>query len=89
LDYVTRIDAAELNATNGDAWLVVVVSGRATGRRSTVAVLSPDYEKVYEERVERFWNLPSPLEIHFDAVRRQEVAVIGPCCSLPIVLTLR
>ncbi len=79
LDYITRIDAAPLIVDGPDKpWLVVVASGRATGRRAIIAVLAPDYGVAYQRRVERFWGLsPPPLEIRSDRTTGREIAVIG------------
>ena len=87
LDYVTRIDAALLNAPSGSEFLALVISGRATGRRALVVVLNSTYEPVFEERVERFWQLDdNALEIRVREPDEAESVVIGPTCDESLVL---
>lgn len=88
LDYVTYIHAAHL-ATSGDRdpFLILVITGRATGRRAQVVLLNPEYKVVYQHRIERFWNLDSsPLEIRLDPSSHREVPVVGPTCEKSLVL---
>lgn len=88
LDYVTYIHAAHL-ATSGDRdpFLILVITGRATGRRAQVVLLNPEYKVVYQHRIERFWNLgSSPLEIRLDSSSQREVPVVGPTCEKSLVL---
>lgn len=88
LDYVNQVHAARLfvSATS-EPWLVVVISGRATGRRTLISVIAPDYRLIFQQRIERFWDLHSPpLEIRLDPTHHQEIAVVGPGCAQSIVL---
>lgn len=88
LDYITYVHAASLaNSANQKPFLVVIITGRATGRRALVVVLDEDYRVLYQSRIERFWP-NDPLEIR-QAANYQEVAVIGPACDEPIVLRKR
>ena len=91
LNYVTRIDASALRSGNGRGeMLVIVISGRATGRRSVVAILSSNYELLFEERLERFWDLDDlPLEVRMDTVSNREFAAIGPRCTRSLVIRER
>ena len=91
LDYLNRIHVAPLFVRGRvEPFLVVVIAGRATGRRALVTVLSPEYRIVFQQRVERFWELASPaLEIRRDAADGEEIAVVGPDCAKSLILKAR
>jgi len=78
LDYVTRVHTTFLDGSPGeDPFLVLVVSGRATGHRAILAVLSPAHEVIHEERIERTWPTDwTPLEVRLDD-DSAEVAVLA------------
>ena len=88
LDYLNRIHAAPLFVRGKvEPFLVVVIAGRATGRRALVTVLSSEYQVVFQQRVERFWELASsPLEIRRDATDGAEIAVVGSDCAKSLIL---
>lgn len=88
LDYLNRIHVAPLFVRGKvEPFLVVVIAGRATGRRALVTVLSPEYQIVFQQRVERFWELASPsLEIRRDAADGEEIADVGPDCAESLIL---
>jgi hypothetical protein len=88
LDYLNQIHVAPLFVRGkAEPFLVVVIAGRATGRRALVTVLSPDYQIVFQQRVERFWELSStPLEIRRHAADGSEIAVIGPDRAESLIL---
>lgn len=89
LDYVNQVHVAPLYVRGTvEPFLVVVIAGRATGRRALVTVLSPEYQMVFQQRVERFWELasPTPLEIRRDATTGAEIAVVGPDCTKSLIL---
>jgi hypothetical protein len=91
LDYLNRIHVAPLFVRGKvEPFLVVVIAGRATGRRALVTVLSPEYQIVFQQRAERFWELTSPsLEIRRDTTDGQEIAVVGPDCAQSLILKPR
>lgn len=91
LDYLNRIHVAPLFVRGkAEPFLVVIIAGRATGRRALVTVLSPEYQIVFQQRVERFWELASPsLEIRRDATDGEEIAVVGPDCAKSLILKAR
>lgn len=69
IDYINFVDALTLNTTTGDGpQLSLLITGRATGRRDLLAVISSSRQLVYLELLDRFWNfrtvslasLPSP-----------------------------
>jgi len=87
LDYITRVDAVPVSATSGPGLLAVVISGRATGRRAVVAVVDENYKVVFEEQVQRFWELKdSPLEIRGRPATSNEYFVVGPRCIESLIL---
>ena len=89
LDYITYIHAASLTLSKyQNPFLVVVITGRATGHRALVVVIDGDYRVLYQSRIERFWP-NDPLEIRRAANTTEELAVIGPTCDEPIVLRKR
>jgi hypothetical protein len=57
LDYLTSAYLLSLDSQAGTQAYVTVINGRATGRRSVVAVLSRDLEVLHTELVERSWQL--------------------------------
>lgn len=78
LDYITRVDAVPMASMHGPSLLAIVISGRATGRRAIIAVIDENYKIVYEEQVERFWELgATPVEVRVDP-GMEEYAVVGP-----------
>jgi hypothetical protein len=91
LDYVTGIDAVPFSV-QGSArpMLALVIDGRATGHRAMAAVLGPEYDVIFLERIERSWPLDAPaLEIQRDGSTDQEFIVVGPRCDKPVQLKLR
>jgi hypothetical protein len=87
LDYITRVDAVPLSATRGPALLAIVISGRATGRRAIIAVIDENYKVVFEEQVQRFWELrDTPIEIRIRRTAADEYVVVGPRCNESVVL---
>jgi hypothetical protein len=88
LDYLNQIHAAPIFVRGKDEpFLVVVIAGRATGRRALVTVLSPEYQLVFQQRIYRFWELASsPLEIRRAATDGAEIAVVGPDCAESLIL---
>jgi hypothetical protein len=64
IDYVNYVDAVSLRDANGRPALALLITGRATGRRDLLAVVSASGELVYLELLERFWNFRSvPLAV--------------------------
>jgi hypothetical protein len=57
LDYVTSAYLLPLRSDGSVRGYVVVINGRATGRRSVVAVLSPDLHVLHSELLARWWPL--------------------------------
>jgi hypothetical protein len=90
LDYLNQIHAAPVFVRGKEEpFLVVIIAGRATGRRALVTVLSPEYQIVFQQRVYRFWEIASsPLEIRRDA-EGAEIAVVGPDCAESLILKPR
>jgi hypothetical protein len=57
IDYITHVDAMPLRLGAGARpALALLITGRATGRRDLIAVISESRELVYLELLERFWN---------------------------------
>jgi hypothetical protein len=88
LDYITRVDAVPLASMLGDSLLAIVICGRATGRRAIVAVIDENYKIVYEEQVERFWELGgTPVEVRVGVGSGMgEYAVVGPASYESLIL---
>jgi hypothetical protein len=87
LDYITRVDALSVSATPGSTLLAIVISGRATGRRAIVAVIDESYRVVFEEQIQRFWQLgDSPAEIRVRPPATDEYVVVGPHNNAPLML---
>lgn len=57
LDYVTSVYVLRLGTDHLPHSYVTVVNGRATGRRSMVAILSADLRLLHAELLERWWPL--------------------------------
>ena len=78
LDYVTSVDAVPLTSTKDvNPFLVVVITGRATGHRALIIVLSSSYEVIYSERLDRDWPIDvKPLEVLYDPDIASEVGVL-------------
>lgn len=91
LDYITYVHAASFaNSVNQNPFLVVVITGRATGHRALIVVLDADYRMLYQSRIERYWPIDGmPLEIRRATNNQGELAVVGPTCDKPLVLTKR
>lgn len=91
LDYINYVHAASLaNSVNQNPFLVVVITGRATGHRALIIVLDEDYRVLYHSRIKRFWPIDgTPLEIRRAANYQNETAVVGPTCDEPLVLKKR
>jgi hypothetical protein len=78
LDYVTRVDAVPVLAKQGPSLLAIVISGRATGRRAIIAAVDENYKVIFEEQVERFWQLSdTPVEVRVGPAM-DEYVVVGP-----------
>jgi len=87
LDYITRVDALPVSVTPGSALLAIVISGRATGRRAIVAVIDESYRVVFEEQVQRFWQLgDSPVESRVRPPATGEYVVVGPHDNASLIL---
>jgi hypothetical protein len=87
LDYITRVDAVPVSATPTQPILAVAISGRATGRRAIIAVIDENYKVIFEEQLERFWELrDTPIEIRTRPAARDEYIVIGPRCDKSLIL---
>lgn len=88
LDYITRVDAVPMSRAPGSsAFLAITISGRATGRRAVIAVIDEDYKVVFEEQVERFWELrDTPIEVRVNPAARDEYVVVGPRCDRSLIL---
>ncbi|HEX6284825.1 MAG TPA: hypothetical protein VFZ71_08120 [Pyrinomonadaceae bacterium] len=87
LDYITRVDAVPMSATPGRALLAIVISGRATGRRAIIAVIDENYKVIFEEQVQRFWELKdTPVEIRVRSSAKDEYVVVGPRCNESLIL---
>jgi hypothetical protein len=91
LDYINYVHAASfISSANQNPFLVVVITGRATGDRALIGVLDSDYRILYQSRIERYWPIDSgPLEIRRSANSHDEMAVIGPSCDEPLILKMR
>ena len=91
LDYITRVDAVPLlRSPEAQPLLAIVISGRATGRRAVIAIIDYDYKPVFEEQVERFWELrDTPLEVRATPTTRAEYVVVGPACAKSLILRPR
>jgi hypothetical protein len=58
IDYTNSIDAIPLElGVNARPVLALLITGRATGRRDLLALVSESRELVYLELLERFWNM--------------------------------
>ena len=91
LNYVTRVDAVATTASGGGAWTVVAVTGRATGRRLMVFVLSPGGQVQHSELLERCWPLDQPpLEKwSLGGAKGGEMVVFPRACEGPLALRMR
>jgi hypothetical protein len=86
LDYTTRVDAVPVLADPGPSLLTIVISGRATGRRAIIAAVDQNYKVVFEEQVERFWQLDNtPVEVRVDPAMGEYV-VVGPHAYQSLIL---
>lgn len=87
LDYITRVDAVPISIAHGRPMLALTISGRATGRRAVIAVIDGDYKVIFEEQVERFWELrDTPIEVRIRPAATEEYVVIGPRCDKSLIL---
>ena len=82
LDYVAEVHGSVLHDSRGRRYLVLVISGRATGHRALFVVLTPGLDVLYEERLVLPWR-DTPLEIRHDPALGTEVAVLCPSCARP------
>ena len=91
LDYITQIDAVPVALPQYvQPGLAVVIAGRATGGKAMIVVLTPDYEVLFEERLDRFWALQSrTVEVREDQLTKVEAVVVGPGCEKSLVLRAR
>jgi hypothetical protein len=60
LNYITRIDAVSAASAAGAVWTVVTITGRATGRRLFLFVVSPHGTVEHSELLERCWAFDQP-----------------------------
>lgn len=87
LDYINRVDAVPVSIAPGQALLAVAISGRATGRRAVIAVIDENYNVIFEEQVERFWELrDTPIEVRTGTAAAFEYIVFGPRCDRSLIL---
>jgi len=91
LDYITQVHAVPIALSNySQPGLVLVIAGRATGRRAIVMVLGPSYEVLLEERLYRFWELSSAtVEVRANRATGEELVVVGPGCEKSLVIRSR
>jgi hypothetical protein len=82
LDYVAEVHGSVLHDRQARRYLVLVISGRATGHRAILAILTPGLDVLYQERLELPWR-DTPLEIRYDSAAGTEVAVLCPSCARP------
>jgi len=86
LDYVTRVDAVPALVEPGRSLLAIVICGRATGRRAVIAAVDQDYQVIFEEQVERFWQLSdTPVEIRVGPATGEYI-VVGPYSYESLIL---
>jgi hypothetical protein len=86
LDYITRVDAVPVLAEHGPPLLAIVICGRATGRRAIIAAVDENYQVIFEEQVERFWQLgDTPVEVR-EGPAMDEYVVVGPHSYEPFIL---
>lgn len=76
IDYIIFIDAVALRDPQGRPTLALLITGRATGRRDLLAVLSESGELVYLELLERFWNF-RPVALAVASSSAEDLIVIG------------
>jgi hypothetical protein len=89
LGYVDGAYGVVLHSGTGREWLVVVISGRATGRRAIVAVLSDSLQLLHLELLERCWRLDEiPVVASVPAAGDDELAVLPRTCSGAIAFRL-
>jgi hypothetical protein len=63
-----------------------VICGRATGRRAVIAAVDQDYKVIFEEQVERFWQLSdTPVEIRVSSATGEYI-VVGPYAYESLIL---
>lgn len=87
---MTEVHGSTLHDRSGGSFLVLVVTGRASGRRALLVVLSRTWAVIYEERLERAWRGDSvPLQIRYDAGIGSEVAVVCPSCQRPRAIAIK
>jgi hypothetical protein len=88
LDYITRVDAVPMSRAPGSPpFLAIAISGRATGRRAIIAVIDENYKVVFEEQVQRFWELrDTPIEVRVRPAATDEYVVVGPRCDKSLIL---
>ena len=57
------------------------------GRRAVVAVIDENYNVIFEEQVERFWELrDTPIEVRAGTAAAFEYIVFGPRCDKSLIL---
>jgi hypothetical protein len=87
LDYINRVDAVPVSIAPDQSLLAVAISGRATGRRAVIAVIDENYNVIFEEQVERFWELrDTPIEVRTGTAAAFEYIVFGPRCDKSLIL---
>jgi hypothetical protein len=84
IDYILYVDAMPLRmGAAGDPGLVLLITGRATGRRDLIAVVSPGGELLYLELLDRFWDIRQvPLAITATAAGDQVLVGTEPARML-------
>lgn len=89
LDYVTQYQAARIKLAGFvEPGLAMLIDGRATGKRSLLVVLTPDYKVFMRFMVERYWPLQSSaLEIRLDPVDGEVIAV-GAAAEEKLLISL-
>ncbi len=89
LDYINEVHAVPVwFAEYSQPLLAVVVAGRATGRRAIIVVVSPDYDVLLEERIQRFWKINSNtiVDVQKDPSGKGEAIAIGSDCEKSLII---
>jgi hypothetical protein len=77
LDYITVVEATPVRfSPKGSAFLALMISGRATGTRAMVAIVSEQHRLVYLERVVRFGDLRQAA-LSIAATLEDEKIIVG------------
>jgi hypothetical protein len=79
LDYVTEVQAVRVGTRDGGSAFVLAVTGRATGGRARLLVVSATGNVVYDELVECEWRIDgAALEVRKAAGGSDDVVVVAP-----------